>query len=132
MHKVFGASHAVFGQMFYNYLSDNIPSRHIKIKRFLTKFNIFWPVRKDPEEEGNEEKKKKEQSSSEFYKKLEEEKLRKKELNRIAFSFYDTDADHNINILDIIKMKTQFDDFSQINREIALIMEEYKDINFKP
>lgn len=65
---------------------------------------IFWPVRKDPEDEENEEKKKKQQSSSDFYKKLEEEKLRKKDLNRIAFMFYDVDSDHNMNILDIIKM----------------------------
>ena len=94
MHRVFGASHNVFAEMFYNYLSDNIPQRHIPIKRFLKKFMIFWPVRKDPEEEENEEKKKKQQSSSDFYKKLEEEKQRKKDLNRISFMFYDVDADH--------------------------------------
>jgi hypothetical protein len=132
MHRVFGASHNVFAEMFYNFLSDNIPQRHIPIKRFLKKFMIFWPVRKDPEEEENEEKKKKQQSSSDFYKKLEEEKQRKKDLNRIAFMFYDVDSDHNMNILDIIKMQTQFDDLSSINKEIALIMEEYKNINIRP
>ena len=132
MHRVFGASHPVFGEMLYNYLADDIPQRHIPIKLFLKKFQIFWPVRKDPEEEENEEKKKKQQSSSDFYKKLEEEKQRKKDLNRIAFRFYDVDADHFMNILDIVKIQTQFDDLSLVNKEIALIMDEYKDINIKP
>jgi hypothetical protein len=132
MSRVFGATHPVFGEMLYNYLADNIPQRHIPMKLFLKKFQIFWPVRKDPEEEEIEEKKKKQHSSSEFYRKLEEEKQRKKDLNRIAFMFYDVDSDHMINILDIIKIQTQFDDLSPINREMALIMEEYKNINIKP
>ena len=74
MSRVFGGSHAVFAEMFYNFLADNIPQRHIPLKLFLKKFMIFWPVRRDPEEEEHEEKKKKQQTSSEFYRKLEEEK----------------------------------------------------------
>ena len=46
--------------------------------------------------------------------------------------FYDVDSDHNMSILDIIKMQTQFDDLSPINKEIALIMEEYKNVNIRP
>ena len=117
--------------MLYSYLSDNIPQRHIPIKRFIKKFMIFLPPRKDPEEEENEEKKKK-QSSTDFYKKLEEERLKKKDLNRIAFSFYDTDNDQALNILDILKMQTQFDDTSFIGKEIAKIMHVFKETNIRP
>jgi hypothetical protein len=42
------------------------------------------------------------------------------------------DADQLMNILDIVKIQTQFDDHSAINREIALIMDEYKNLNIKP
>ena len=37
-----------------------------------------------------------------------------------------------MDILDIIKTQTQFDDLSAINREIALIMDEYKNVNIRP
>ena len=55
-----------------------------------------------------------------------------RDLNRFAFSFYDTDKDHYVNILDLIKLSTQFDDTSDLGREINTLMHIYQNQNVRP
>lgn len=55
-----------------------------------------------------------------------------KDLNRIAFDFYDTDRDNFLSVLDLIKMKTSFDDTSGIGKEITELMEIYQNNNVRP
>lgn len=110
--------------MIYNYLTDCTPYMHITIKSLISKFMLFWPKRKEPvpEDEDEHHKKKKKLDTDDYFQKLAEEKKRVRDLNRVAFSFYDTDQDNFINILDMIKLSTQFDDTSDIGREINTLM----------
>ena len=39
--------------MFYNYLTNGAPHKHINIKQFLKKFTLLWPKRKEEENEDN-------------------------------------------------------------------------------
>jgi hypothetical protein len=55
-----------------------------------------------------------------------------KDLNRIAFDFYNTDHDHTLNLLDIMKVQTAFDDSSLIGKEIKSLMEIYQNNNIRP
>jgi Ca2+-binding EF-hand superfamily protein len=49
-----------------------------------------------------------------------------KDLNKIAFEFYDLDHDGALSVLDLIKLKTAFEDNSAIGKEITKLMEIYQ------
>lgn len=81
-----------FAEMVYNYLTDSTPYMHITIKTFLKKFILFWPKRKEPvPEDEDEHQKKKKLDTDDYFLKQAEERKRLRDLNRVAFSFYDTD-----------------------------------------
>ena len=69
---------------------------------------LFWPKRKEPVVEDDDEhnRNKKKLDTDDYFLKQAEEKKRMRDLNRVAFSLYDTDQDHYINILDMIKLST--------------------------
>lgn len=115
--------------MFYNYLADGAPMMHINIKQFLKKFQVFWPKKKQEEDEEAGQKKK---TIQDFYIKQAEEKQRIKDLNRIAFEFYDIDRDNILSILDLIRILTSFDDNCLIGKEIGGLMEIYQNSNVRP
>jgi hypothetical protein len=53
---------------------------------------LFWPKRKEPvPEEEDEHHKKKKMDTDDYFLKQAEERKRLRDLNRVAFSFYDTD-----------------------------------------
>lgn len=95
---------------------------------------LFWPKRKEPVVEDDDEhnRNKKKLDTDDYFLKQAEEKKRMRDLNRVAFSLYDTDQDHYINILDMIKLSTQFDDTSDIGREINTLMQIYQNQNVRP
>lgn len=74
----------------------------------------------------------KKKTIQDFYAKLQEEKQRLKDLNRIAFEFYDSDRDGALSVLDMLRLQTAFDDSSAIAREISAIMEVYENHNVRP
>lgn len=55
-----------------------------------------------------------------------------KDLNKVAFDFYDTDHDKKLSILDLIKIQTSFDDTSAIGKEIGEMLEIYQKYNVRP
>ena len=103
------------------------------IKSFISKFILFWPKRKEPvEDEDEHHRNKKKLDTDDYFLKQAEERKRMRDLNRFAFSFYDTDKDHYVNILDLIKLSTQFDDTSDLGREINTLMQIYQNQNVRP
>ena len=55
-----------------------------------------------------------------------------KDLNRIAFDFYDFDRDHLLSVLDLIKLQTSFDDSSTIGQEVGELLDTYQGFNIRP
>jgi Ca2+-binding EF-hand superfamily protein len=53
---------------------------------------------------------------------MAEEKKRLRDLNKVAFEFYDCDHDGDVSILELIKLSTLFDDTSDIGREINVLV----------
>lgn len=63
---------------------------------------------------------------------MQEEHHRKQSFNKVAFEFYDTDRDGILSVLDLIKAQNYFDEESPIGKEIANMMEIYKNKNIRP
>jgi Ca2+-binding EF-hand superfamily protein len=55
-----------------------------------------------------------------------------RDLNKVAFEFYDCDHDGDVTILELIKLSTLFDDTSDIGREINILVMMYQNTNVRP